>query len=293
VAFAKMAAKKIKLPENISLDADQQREFNQKVNQIKKENKTVRNSSVVYVGHIPNGFFEEQMRAYFSQFGNVKRLRIARSKKTGNIKGYAFVEFESDVVAKVVADSMNNYLMFNRLLKCQVVMEDKLHVNTFRGCNRSFTKPKAHLVSTKRHNRVRTLKEEAKQMSKLSKKLQKSLGKLKSKGIDYSFNLPDSVEVKEEPLSPVACQDMEVLFEDSSEDEISFRTPPNSIKSSKLKSGASTGAASAAKKYKDTQATDTPVTTTTTTRSSARLRKRKAAGEDVKQEKVVKTKRKK
>ena len=36
---------------------------------------------VVYVGHIPHGFFEEQMRKYFSQFGTVTRLKLSRSKK--------------------------------------------------------------------------------------------------------------------------------------------------------------------------------------------------------------------
>jgi hypothetical protein len=28
-------------------------------------------SSVVYLGHIPHGFYEEQMKGYFSQFGDV------------------------------------------------------------------------------------------------------------------------------------------------------------------------------------------------------------------------------
>ena len=36
---------------------------------------------VIYVGHIPHGFFEQEMRAFFSQFGTVTRLRLARSKK--------------------------------------------------------------------------------------------------------------------------------------------------------------------------------------------------------------------
>ncbi len=41
------------------------------------------------------------------------------SVQTGRSKGYAFVEFECDEVAKIVADTMNNYLMFNKLLKCE------------------------------------------------------------------------------------------------------------------------------------------------------------------------------
>jgi len=42
--------------------------------------------------------------------------------QTGNSKGYAFVEFASKYTAKTVADCMNNYLMFHRLLKCKLVV---------------------------------------------------------------------------------------------------------------------------------------------------------------------------
>jgi len=41
---------------------------------------------VVYLGHIPYGFFEDQIKGFFSQFGEVTRLKLARSKKvTENI----------------------------------------------------------------------------------------------------------------------------------------------------------------------------------------------------------------
>ena len=36
---------------------------------------------VLYVGHIPHGFYEHEMRGFFSQFGTVNRLRLSRSKK--------------------------------------------------------------------------------------------------------------------------------------------------------------------------------------------------------------------
>lgn len=39
--------------------------------------------------------------------------------QTGGSKGYGFIEFESDDVAKIVADTMNNYLFSERLLKCE------------------------------------------------------------------------------------------------------------------------------------------------------------------------------
>jgi RNA recognition motif-containing protein len=55
-------------------------------------------AGVVYVGHLPRGFYEEEIRSFFSQFGEVTRVRVARSKKTGGVKGYAFVEFSNSEV---------------------------------------------------------------------------------------------------------------------------------------------------------------------------------------------------
>lgn len=40
-----------------------------------------RRKGIVYVGHIPHGFYEEQMKDYFKQFGKVTRIRVARSKR--------------------------------------------------------------------------------------------------------------------------------------------------------------------------------------------------------------------
>ena len=40
--------------------------------------------------------------------------------QSGRSKGYAFIEFECDEVAKIAAETMNNYLMFNKLLKCEM-----------------------------------------------------------------------------------------------------------------------------------------------------------------------------
>ena len=60
-----------------------------------------KNRGVVYIGHIPHGFYERQMRQFFGQFGAVTNLRLGRSKKTGKSRGFAFVEFKYMEVAKV------------------------------------------------------------------------------------------------------------------------------------------------------------------------------------------------
>jgi nucleolar protein 15 len=40
-----------------------------------------REGCVLYIGHIPHGFYEEQMKGFFGQFGIVTRVRLSRSKK--------------------------------------------------------------------------------------------------------------------------------------------------------------------------------------------------------------------
>lgn len=61
------------------------------------------------------------MKQYFSQFGDVTRLRLSRNKKTGRSKHYAFIEFASHEVAQIVAETMHNYLLFGRLLQCNSI----------------------------------------------------------------------------------------------------------------------------------------------------------------------------
>ncbi|CAG0882002.1 unnamed protein product [Darwinula stevensoni] len=88
-------------------------------------------SSIVYLSHIPHGFYEEEMRKFFSQFGKVRRISLARSKKTGESRGFAFIQFQFPEVASIVAETMNNYLMFKKLLKCKVVPPEKLKPGMF------------------------------------------------------------------------------------------------------------------------------------------------------------------
>jgi RNA recognition motif-containing protein len=56
---------------------------------------------VIYLGHVPYGFFEEQMMGFFSQFGEITNLRLARNRKTGKSKHYAFIEFAQADVAQI------------------------------------------------------------------------------------------------------------------------------------------------------------------------------------------------
>lgn len=95
---------------------------------------------VVYVGRIPHGFYEHEMRTYFTQFGDVSRLRLSRSVKTGHSKHYAFLEFKNADVAKIVVETMDNYLMFGHILKCKLVAPGDVHESMWKGANKRFKK---------------------------------------------------------------------------------------------------------------------------------------------------------
>ena len=120
-----------------------------------KKNKKKTEHGFMYIGHLPHGFFEEEIKSYFGQFGKVLRVRLARAKKTGNYKGYGFVEFLNVDVATIAAETMNNYLMFNKILKCHLIPKEKINPLTFKNANRRFF---VHLRSfiRKKFNRKRS-----------------------------------------------------------------------------------------------------------------------------------------
>jgi nucleolar protein 15 len=81
----------------------------------------------IYIGHIPEGFEEKEMRDFFKQFGDVRKVKLFRSAKTNRSRGYAFAQFKDKDVAKIVADTMNGYLIMGRQLVCHVIPQGKCH----------------------------------------------------------------------------------------------------------------------------------------------------------------------
>ncbi|XP_014203981.1 MKI67 FHA domain-interacting nucleolar phosphoprotein-like [Copidosoma floridanum] len=165
----------------------------------KKEKPFQSTRGVVYIGHIPHGFFENEMKEYFEQFGTVTHVRVARSRKTGKSRGYGYVEFKEPEVAKIAAETMNNYLMCGRLLKTTYIPPEKQHRGFFLG------QPWTTKINPKVKNRMKELKkndlplDEAKHVKKAKKSLQKLAAleeTLKSAGVNLKFkpkNVPKIV----------------------------------------------------------------------------------------------------
>lgn len=83
--------------------------------------KSGKGRGVLYVGHLPKGFNETELKNFFTQFGEVTKLRVSRSVKTARSRGYAFLEFAEKKVATIAAGSMHNYMIFGRQLDVHVM----------------------------------------------------------------------------------------------------------------------------------------------------------------------------
>ena len=92
-----------------------------------KDSNNAEPTNNIYIGHIPDGFEEKEMRSFFKQFGDVRKVKLFRSAKTNRSRGYAFAQFKDKDVAKIVADTMNGYLIMGRQLVCHVIPQGKCH----------------------------------------------------------------------------------------------------------------------------------------------------------------------
>ncbi|MCO5576222.1 hypothetical protein L7F22_030030 [Adiantum nelumboides] len=214
------------------------------------ENKT----SIVYVGRIPHGFYEEQMRGFFGQFGTIKRLRMSRNKKdlaffsisdfvhtcdlsgelagsvlrataeahqeasgachgsqpsktqvenyenilrydivtwkrswTGKSKHFAFIEFESPEVAEIVADSMNNYLLYEHLLQVKLVPLERVHHRMWVGSGRVYKPPNFKWLASIKQNRERKPEEQRHMLKAVLRRENKRRKRIKDAGIDFEY----------------------------------------------------------------------------------------------------------
>lgn len=127
------------------------------------------------------------MKGYFSQFGDITRLRLSRNKKTGKSKHYAFIEFESEEVAEIVAETMNNYLLFGHMLQCKVIPSEKVHEKLFNGANVKYKPFNYELRNRQILNKPKTDDQLEKKRNTLKKTEERLRKQIKDAGIDYDF----------------------------------------------------------------------------------------------------------
>lgn len=75
--------------------------------------------------------------------------------QTGRSKHYAFIEFESLAVAKIVQETMDNYLLMGHILQCKLIPTAEVHPQLWVGANRKWRVVPRDRIARVKHNRVR------------------------------------------------------------------------------------------------------------------------------------------
>ena len=144
-------------------------------------------SEVVYIGHLPHGFYENELRGFFTQFGNVKNVKVSRSKRTARSKGYAFVAFDSAEVAEIACRAINGYIMFGQVLKCSIVKKKDVHPDLFKGCDKKFRAIPWQKIATEIHDKPLTATEQKTRNRRLLRDERKRQKRIADAGIAYEF----------------------------------------------------------------------------------------------------------
>ena len=124
--------------------------------------------AVVYIGHLPHGFYEEQLKSYFSQYGEVLGVKVARARKTSRSKGYAFIQFKYPEVAAIAAETMNGYLLMSKVLVAHVLNSKNRNPFSF-GSSKQYKFINWKRIFMKEKNRDKTQEEMSKEVRGLLK----------------------------------------------------------------------------------------------------------------------------
>ncbi|OBT65275.1 hypothetical protein VE03_04670 [Pseudogymnoascus sp. 23342-1-I1] len=194
----------------------------------------------VYLGRIPHGFYEHEMRQYFKQFGDITQLRLSRNKKTGGSKHYAFIQFSSGDVAEIVSKTMDSYLLFGHILKCKVVPEEQVHAGLWDGANKRFKKVPWNKMEGRKLNAG--LDEAGWEKRNAAETKRREEKKEKMKAIGYEFEAPALKSAKGLPKRPrekvVVEVEPEVVAEEVVEEVVEPVKAVEPVKESKRKAEA-------------------------------------------------------
>ncbi|OJD11777.1 hypothetical protein AJ78_07522 [Emergomyces pasteurianus Ep9510] len=176
------------------------KQMKRKLRKIKKKSGTeTEEPGTVYVGRVPHGFYEHEMRAYFSQFGPITQLRLSRNRTTGRSKHFAFIEFASASVAQVVADTMDNYLMFGHIMKCKYIPKESVHPQLWKGANKRFKRTPWNAIERRRMDAGKTREQWSKKIEQEEARRAARAEKMKELG--YEFEMPALKGVDEVPVA--------------------------------------------------------------------------------------------
>jgi len=87
----------------------------------------------LYVGNIPFGASEEDLKKLFSEAGEVQSVKIVTNAYSGRPRGFGFVEMTSQADAKKAISLLNGKTLMDRALTVNEARPQKKRGGEFRG----------------------------------------------------------------------------------------------------------------------------------------------------------------
>ncbi len=77
----------------------------------------------LYVGNLPYGIADDDLRSLFSQAGTVETAQVMTERDTGRSRGFGFVEMATDADAENAIRMFDGYNWDNRQIRVNPAME--------------------------------------------------------------------------------------------------------------------------------------------------------------------------
>lgn len=71
----------------------------------------------IYVGNLSYEVREDDLRQVFSEYGTVKDIQLPIDRETGRVRGFGFVQMESDAEEAAAIEALDNAEWMGRSLK--------------------------------------------------------------------------------------------------------------------------------------------------------------------------------
>ena len=71
----------------------------------------------IYVGNLSYEVKEEDLKEVFKEYGNVKRVQLPTDRETGKVRGFAFVEMETEAEEDKAIEELDGADWMGRTMK--------------------------------------------------------------------------------------------------------------------------------------------------------------------------------
>jgi len=91
----------------------------------------------IYIGNLSYEVNKEDLSEVFGEYGTVKRVHIPTDRETGRVRGFAFVEMESEANEDKAIEALNEAEWMGRQLRVNKA-KPRENASSFAGSRSSF-----------------------------------------------------------------------------------------------------------------------------------------------------------